>query len=80
VFGFSRYWSVVDVWLEKTGRTVHESDGLLISFGPFAEDFEASEYGITLRLNPQFESTMLDNTFPTLTFTYNHYTFQIISD
>jgi predicted phage-related endonuclease len=47
VLCFSRYRSAVDVWMEKTGRAVHEANSLPIRFGSFAEEFVASEYGIT---------------------------------
>ena len=50
VLGFSRYRSAVDVWLEKTGRAVHEADSLPIRFGTFAEEFVASEYALSTGL------------------------------
>lgn len=47
ILGFSRYRTAVDVWLEKTGRAVHEADSLPIRFGSFAEEFVASEYSLS---------------------------------
>jgi putative phage-type endonuclease len=47
ILGFNRYRSTVDVWLEKTSRTVHEADSLPIRFGNFAEEFVASEYSLS---------------------------------
>jgi putative phage-type endonuclease len=44
ILGFSKYRSAVDVWLEKTGRVIHEVDNLPVRFGSFAEEFVASEY------------------------------------
>ena len=50
VLGFSRFRSAVDVWLEKTGRAVHDLDSLPIRFGTFAEEFVASEYALSTGL------------------------------
>ena len=51
VLGFSRYRSAVDVWMEKTGRAVHEASSLPIRFGSFAEEFVASEYALSTGLS-----------------------------
>jgi len=44
ILGLSPYRTAVDVWLEKTGKTVNQADSLPLRFGTFAEDFVASEY------------------------------------
>ena len=51
VLGFSRYRTAVDVWMEKTGRAVHEADSLPIRFGCFAEECVASEYALATGLS-----------------------------
>ena len=44
ILGFSKYRTPLDVWLEKTSRTVNKVDNLPVRFGSFAESFVASEY------------------------------------
>jgi putative phage-type endonuclease len=51
ILGFNRYRSAVDVWMEKTGRDVHDADSLPIRFGTFAEEFVANEYQLTTGLS-----------------------------
>ncbi len=57
VLGFSKYRSVMDVWLEKTGKKVDRNDSFALRFGSFAESFIADEYtlltGETLAIYPQ---------------------------
>jgi len=51
ILGLSKWRSPVDVWMEKTGRTIHSLNSLPLRFGRFAESFIASEY--TLATNTQ---------------------------
>ena len=44
ILGVSKYRSAVDVWLEKTGRSIIEKTSLPMRFGQFTEDFVAREY------------------------------------
>lgn len=44
ILGLSKYKSAVDVWMEKTGKTIDQKDSLPLRFGQFAEEFVASEY------------------------------------
>lgn len=44
ILGLSPYRTAVDVWLEKTGQVVEQSDSLPLRFGQFAESFIADEY------------------------------------
>ena len=46
ILGLSKYRSAVDVWMEKTGKTVSLKDSLPLRFGQFAEDFVAREYAL----------------------------------
>ena len=51
VLGLSKYRSAVDVWMEKTGRSISSADSLPLRFGSFAESFVASEYALATGLN-----------------------------
>lgn len=44
VLGVSPFRTALEVWLEKTGKTVQSVDSLPVRFGSFAEAFVASEY------------------------------------
>ncbi len=44
ILGVSKYRSAIDVWLEKTGKKVHQKDNFALRFGSFAESFIADEY------------------------------------
>jgi putative phage-type endonuclease len=46
VLGVSKYRSVMDVWLEKTGKKVDSIDSFALRFGSFAESFIADEYAL----------------------------------
>jgi hypothetical protein len=47
ILGLSKYRSAVDVWMEKTGKTISQKDSLPLRFGQFAEEFVASEYALS---------------------------------
>ena len=44
ILGLSRFWSPLEVWMEKTGKETKKLDSLPLRFGSFAEEFVASEY------------------------------------
>jgi putative phage-type endonuclease len=44
ILGLSKWRSAVDVWMEKTGRSVSNANSLPLRFGSFAESFVANEY------------------------------------
>jgi len=44
ILGLSRFRSLIEVWMEKTGKQIKKLDSLPIRFGSFAEEFVASEY------------------------------------
>jgi putative phage-type endonuclease len=44
ILGLSRFRSPLQVWIEKTGKEISQSDSLPLRFGSFAEEFVASEY------------------------------------
>jgi putative phage-type endonuclease len=44
ILGLSRFRSQLEVWMEKTGKTIKKVDSLPLRFGSFAEEFVASEY------------------------------------
>lgn len=46
ILGVSKYRSAMDVWLEKTGKTVDIKDSFALRFGSFAESFIADEYAL----------------------------------
>jgi putative phage-type endonuclease len=44
ILGLSRYRTPLQVWMEKTGKDIKQSNSLPMRFGSFAETFVASEY------------------------------------
>jgi putative phage-type endonuclease len=44
ILGLSRFWSPLEVWMEKTGKKIRKLDSLPLRFGSFAEEFVAAEY------------------------------------
>ena len=44
ILGLSRFRTPLQVWMEKTGKDIKQSDSLPMRFGSFAEEFVASEY------------------------------------
>lgn len=44
ILGLSPYRTPLEVWMEKTGKSLNQVDSLPLRFGAFAEAFVASEY------------------------------------
>ena len=44
ILGLSKYRTALDVWLEKTGKSIQTESTMPLRFGSFAESFVASEY------------------------------------
>ena len=44
ILGLSKYRTALDVWLEKTGKSIQTESTMPLRFGSFAETFVASEY------------------------------------
>jgi putative phage-type endonuclease len=51
ILGLSKYKSAVDVWMEKTGKELKQSDSLPLRFGQYAEEFVAQEYALATGLS-----------------------------
>ena len=44
ILGLSKYRTALDVWLEKTGKSIQTESTMPLRFGSFAESFVANEY------------------------------------
>lgn len=45
ILGLSKYRTALDVWMEKTGKSIKTESTMPLRFGSFAESFVANEYG-----------------------------------
>ncbi len=64
VLGLSKYRTLLEVWLEKTGKETLKKSSLPLRFGSFAEEFVASEYSLatgyqllhdeSIRIHPEY--------------------------
>lgn len=59
ILGLSKYRTPVDVWMEKTGRTLGSEETLQMRFGSYAEEFVAREYSAQTGRAVQRYNTML---------------------
>lgn len=65
ILGLSPYKTAVDVWLEKTGRSVNDANTLPMRFGTFAEAFVADEYeAATGRQVQRFNAMLQRHDYP----------------
>lgn len=51
VLGLSKYKTAVDVWMEKTGKPIKQTNSLPLRFGQYAEEFVAKEYALATGLH-----------------------------